>query len=334
MTDATPAWPDRVAQYLARAGLTKARTEPLRGDASTRRYVRVVPPSGQAHVLAVHAEPIDPGALPFAVVADLLARIGVRVPGIVGCEADLGILVLEDLGDATLQRSLHDAAVDQRRAWYLEAVAMIDTMQRRAPELAASHPGPFELAFDVEKLTWELEFFLTHFVGNARGITLSPSARSTLREEFDAIARELASEPRVFCHRDYHSRNLMVRGNTLYVIDFQDARMGPDTYDLVSLLRDCYVDLEVGFVDEMVDEYLRLAGRGTREGFTERFDLMSVQRHLKALGTFGYQATAASSERYLADVPRTLQYLAQVFDRRPRFGRLRATLAASVAELG
>ena len=334
VTDATPARPERVAAYLERAGLTGTRTEPLQGDASTRRYVRIFPPTGPTRVLAIHAEPVDPRQLPFAVVGDLLRQIGVPVPTVFGCEADLGILTLQDLGDTTLLQSLTDATADQRRTWYREAVTMIETMQRRAPELAASHPGPFALAFDAEKLTWELEFFLTHFVGKARGVTLSSTDQSALREQFDAIAAELASEPRVFCHRDYHSRNLMVRGSDLFVIDFQDARMGPDTYDLVSLLRDCYVDLGVDFADEMVDEYLRLSGRGARATFMERFDVMSVQRHLKALGTFGYQATAGGSTRYLSDVPRTLQYLAQVFDRRPRFERLRAVLATHVPELG
>ncbi len=334
MTDAIPAWREHVARYVDRTGLAGTRIEVLPGDASNRRYVRIVPPTGQTRILLVHADSIDPNTLPFTAVANLLKQISIRVPAIIGCEADLGIIVLEDLGDTTLQQSLTNATPDQRYERYREAVATIDTMQRRAPELATTHPGPFSLALDAKKLTWELEFFLTHFVKNACGITLSATEKSTLRDEFSCLAQELASEHRVFCHRDYHSRNLMIRSEHLYVIDFQDARMGPDTYDLVSLLRDCYVDLDARFVAEMVDEYLRLSGRAQRVKFMHRFDLMSVQRHLKALGTFGYQTTVAGTDRYQADVPRTLRYLADVFDRYRRFDRLRMVLAGSIQELG
>ena len=333
MTESPPSLSERVTQYLRNTALDGAHTIILQGDASTRRYVRVFEANGTTHVLLVHAETTDPRS-PFVEVAGLLDRIGVPVPAIVGCEPELGIVALEDLGDATLQQSLSTATPNERRDYYLTAIELIDTMQQRAPECASSHPGPFALAFDVEKLTWELEFFLTHFIGKMREITPSATDRSALREEFDNIARELASEPRVFCHRDYHSRNLMVHEGHLYVIDFQDARMGPDTYDLASLLRDCYVDLGAPFVDDMVDAYLRRSERPGREAFMSRFDLVSVQRHLKALGTFGFQVTSAGSNRYQADVTRTLGYLADVFHRRPRFARLRSTLARSVPELG
>src|SRR6185295_6505679 len=101
----------------------------------------------------------------------------------------------------------------------------------------------------------------------------------------------LAAEPRVLCHRDYHSRNLMVRGRELYIIDFQDARQGPDTYDLVSLLRDSYVDLADGVVNDLIAYFLAITQRppGPAGEFRRRFDLMALQRNLKALGTFGFQ---------------------------------------------
>ena len=117
-----------------------------------------------------------------------------------------------------------------------------------------------------------------------------------LREEWARIVDELAAEPRVLCHRDYHSRNLMWHDDTLYVIDFQDARMGPDTYDLVSLLRDSYVDLPDAAVDDLIDYFVALDPRQRPTApsdpeFRRRFDLMALQRNLKALGTFGYQTT-------------------------------------------
>ena len=325
---------DQVTAYLDRAGTTGAISmHTLPGDASDRRYVRVVSPDGTSQVLLVHSEPIDPETFPFINVARLLEKMSIPVPAILGWEADLGILVLEDLGDVTLQGTLQHATRLQRTRLYTEATEVIERMQRRGRDLASSAYLPFGLVFDVNKLTWELEFFVKHFLIGYRGATLSPADQDTLGEEFSRLAGELAAEPRVFCHRDYHSRNLMVHAGHVYVIDFQDARMGPDTYDLVSLLRDSYVEHDWSFVNEMVAYYLSLTGASTESVFLPRFDLMSVQRHLKALGTFGYQTTIVGTERYQDDIPRTLRYLSDVFERRPRFARLHRLLAVHVPEL-
>ena len=129
-------------------------------------------------------------------------------------------------------------------ALYREAIEFIARLQRRGAELASETCTPYRLAFDVEKLTWELDFFVTAFLEGYRGaVAVAGGTRRRSSDEWTAIAGELAAEPRVLCHRDYHSRNLMVHDGGLFVIDFQDARMGPDTYDLVSLLRDSYVDI-------------------------------------------------------------------------------------------
>ena len=152
----------------------------------------------------------------------------------------------------------------------------------------------------------------------------------------------LAAEPRVLCHRDYHSRNVMLSGGELYLIDFQDARMGPDTYDLVSLLRDSYVDKPESDFDELVSHFVALKREGRpsvatpewEAAFPTRFEMMALQRNLKALGTFGYQTTARSNPVYIQYVPRTLWYVATALDRQPRFDRLRQLLAGLVEELG
>ena len=112
-----------------------------------------------------------------------------------------------------------------------------------------------------------MEFFTKHFIEAYRGVVISPIVREALREEFSAVIEELAGEPRVLCHRDYHSRNLMYHQERLYIIDFQDARMGPDTYDLVSLLRDSYVDLPEQTVSDLMAYFLALKGvSGQRTG--------------------------------------------------------------------
>ncbi len=323
----------RVRTYLDRTGLAAATIDELPGDASDRRYVRVHVTDGSSQVLLVHREPFDSETLPFLNVARLLARMDVPVPAVRGSAADLGILALEDLGDVTVERFLSTATTGQRRAVYTDAVDLIARMQSRGQELATPDYLPFTLAFDEAGLTRELNFFIEHFLLGHRRARLSPAGRAALETELGALARALAAEPRVLCHRDYHSRNLMLHAGRLYVIDFQDARLGPDTYDLVSLLRDCYVRHEPSFVAEMVAHYHERRGAAGGPAFDARFDRMSLQRHLKALGTFGYQATVGRNERYLPAIPRTLDYVADVFRRTPGFERLRTLLAACIPEL-
>jgi aminoglycoside/choline kinase family phosphotransferase len=172
-----------------------------------------------------------------------------------------------------------------------------------------------------------------HFLEAYRGISITTAVRNALDEETLKIAEELAGEPRVLCHRDYHSRNLMVRDRRLYIIDFQDARMGPDTYDLASLLRDSYIDHRDARVEELIRGYLAMRGpsKATPDAFAEyrrRFDLMSVQRNLKALGTFGHQTTSRNNPVYIQYIPRTLNYVRMNLERYPRFARLRELLAS------
>jgi hypothetical protein len=138
----------------------------------------------------------------------------------------------------------------------------------------------------------------------------------------------------VLCHRDYHSRNLMIHEECLYIIDFQDARMGPDTYDLVSLLRDSYVDLPEATVDELIAYFLALKGEADSEApFRSRFNLMALQRNLKALGTFGYQTTARRNPVYIQYIPRTLRYVRHNLEQMPQFSGLQAVLAELIEEL-
>ena len=247
---------ERIQGYLDRSALTGARPRvvPLTPDASDRRYFRILLPDAPSIVLSLYSAPFDVTALPFVNVATLMAKMPVPIPAVLGHADDLGVLALQDLGDVTLQAHLGAASPSQHAALYRQAVALIATLQKRGQELASPDYLPYGISFDVEKLTWELDFFTKHFLEAYRGVTLADDQRAELREEYATIVQELAAEPRVLCHRDYHSRNLMLFDGQLYLIDFQDARMGPDTYDLVSLLRDSYVDL----TDQTVEESDRL----------------------------------------------------------------------------
>jgi aminoglycoside/choline kinase family phosphotransferase len=326
---------ERIQGYLDRSGLAagKPRVVPLTGDASDRRYFRILLPDSPTIVLALNSAPFDVTKLPFVNVATLLAKMPVPIPAVLGHADDLGVLALQDLGDVTLQAHLGAASPADHAALYRQAVALIATLQRRGAELASPEYLPYGISFDVDKLTWELDFFTKHFLEAYRGVTLAADQRALLREEFAVIVRELAAEPPVLCHRDYHSRNLMLHEAQLYIIDFQDARMGPDTYDLVSLLRDSYVDLPEQTVADLIAYFLALKGvSGPDADFRRRFDVMALQRNLKALGTFGYQTTARRNPVYIQYIPRTLRYVRNNLENQPRFERLRDLLAAHVEE--
>ena len=330
----------RVSAYLDRQGLTAdvQRTVLLTGDASDRRYVRVLLRARPSIVLSVHAGPIDYHASPFVRVAELFAAVPVPIPALLHHDDALGIIAQQDLGDVTLQAHLGGAPATERAQRYREAVGLIVRLQQRGAELVSPAYPPFGVAFDREKLTWELEFFVRHFLLAYRGALPDEAVREALRTEWAAIVDELAAEPRVLCHRDYHSRNLMWHDGALHVIDFQDARMGPDTYDLVSLLRDSYVDLPDALVDDLIAWY-HVLSRGSAPSpadaaaFRRRFELMALQRNLKALGTFGYQTTTRGNPVYMQYVPRTLAYVRRALAGDARFARLAGLLGGLVDEL-
>ena len=324
----------RIDEFLDERGLTGARVVPLTGDASDRRYFRVLIPDDGSQVLAVHPGPIDFRSMTFVRVAELLNLLTVPIPAILSYSNELGIISLEDLGDVTLQAHLGAATPTEHKALYRQAVTLIEALQRRGAEMASREYPPYAISFDVAKLAWELDFFTKNFLEGYRGIVLTARTRAALAEEFAMIVGELAAEPRVLCHRDYHSRNLMLHEESLYIIDFQDARMGPDTYDLVSLLRDSYVDLAEDEVDDLIAFFLALRrGADDAEEFRRRFDLMAVQRNLKTLGTFGFQTISRGNPVYIQYMPRTLNYVRANLERYPRFGRLHELLAEHLEEL-
>jgi aminoglycoside/choline kinase family phosphotransferase len=174
---------ERVDAYLERHGLAPhvRRLVPLTGDASDRRYFRLLLDDGRSLVLSVYAAPFEYDKLTFANVAALLAQMPVPVPEVLGHADDLGVLALQDLGDVTLQAHLGVASPAEHGALYRQAVALIATLQRRGAELAPTGAVPYTIAFDVEKLTWEMDFFLKHFVEAYRGVSMAAAERDALR---------------------------------------------------------------------------------------------------------------------------------------------------------
>lgn len=326
----------------------------LPGDASNRRYFRIEL-SGTAIrsvILMQLAEPeafkqseeavsgaVDQVAdLPFLNVQTHLKKAGVSVPSLYYYDQAAGLLYLEDFGDLTLSEACRDASSDEIGMRYQQAVATLVQMQSNATSPADPACLAFHRRFDDPLLMWEFDHFLEYGIEARYGEPIKDSDRSAMRGEFQKIADELSKQPQVFVHRDYHSRNLMVDGTRLGVIDFQDALMGPATYDLASLLRDAYIALDEALIDRLIDSYLEQSGSritpGANKGaFRRLFDLTSIQRNLKAAGRFVYIDRVKGNSKFLADIPRTLGYVRQNLSKYPELGTLRKHMAAYVPEL-
>jgi len=288
------------------------------GDASTRRFFRVtsragLDDGGRCHrtaVLMVHGTPLAPDA-PLFSNHRILSAIGAPVPEILGRSEALGLVLVEDFGDTTLQRHSADPVFWTREAHplYIGACDLIALMQERAE--GAMGPDDFAArnALDRERFLFELGHFDRHFIRGLRGLTPTPSEARLLEAFYDELASACDRLPRVYCHRDFQSRNLMVRPHgRLGLVDFQDARMGPYTYDAASLLRDSSLDLPPELVEPMLDRLTDTTGRRLAIGpeeFRRDFALMALQRNIKDLGTFGYMATVRGRKDYLDYVPRT-----------------------------
>jgi len=333
---------EAVRAYAARVfGLAPRdiRAQKLAGDASMRQYFRVYLPDGSHYVVARYPEPFDPATHPYCDVTALFLKAGLPVPQLFDADGECGMMLLEDLGDVRLQDWLPTARPDERRATYREAVQLILRIQEATRMAEECGSVAARLAFDVEKLDGELRFFLVNFFEKYLGLALDPERAERLHAEFLEIATELAAIPRVLTHRDFHSRNLMVHRGRLYIIDHQDARLGPPSYDLASLLGDPYVELEDALIEEMIEFFLEEKARaeapwGARErrtAFRRELDLMLLQRLLKATGTYTYQMAVLGNPVYEPYIPRALERAARVLARLGRFPTLHATFEEIIA---
>jgi len=290
------------------------RVTALAGDASTRRFLRVAPVAAATFIVMDYGRPFE-GTTDDVVLSGLFLEAGLPVARVLGSHAEVGCLFLEDLGPDTLEDALGrlDPRTPEGRtrslALYRDAARLAaEIVVRGTPVLAASAraAGP---ALDAARFRFEMEFFLAHFVGDLLG---ARESEADLAPALNRLAEGAAGGTRgVLCHRDFHSRNLMVvPGDGLAMVDIQDARWGPDTYDLVSLLFDAYFDVPDEAFRAGVEEFLSVSGPAVDvRGFEERFSVVAAERMIKALGTFGYQVAVLGKDRYRAGIPRTLARL-------------------------
>lgn len=324
---------DRLASFITQQGIASGEVIPLTPDASTRKYYRIGWKKRSA-VAAVYPEPFDPEFHPYLDVTRLFLECDIPVPEIYAVDGNAGIIVQEDLGDEQLFQSYENEAEEKCDEYKEQAIALIAKIQKATERAFQTHSISSRLAFDEAKLSWELEFFFEHYFGSLRHEKLRHAETAELKAELNDIAAELAAVPRVLCHRDYHASNLMIDSQKrMRIVDHQDARMGPASYDLVSFLLDrqpCPPSLaelrahRLFFLEER-----RLLGLGIvdPDEFALEFRLMTIQRGLKATGTFSYQtAVCGRGVAYQHFIQPTLQIVLQAADWLERFPTLRRML--------
>ena len=294
--------------------LTSFHFELASSDASFRRYFRVT--ANDKTWILMDAPPEQEDTNPFTKVASFLFQHGINVPEIVAKDKDLGLLLLTDFGSTAYLDRLNSHSVD---ALYRSAInSLIDIQLIKSNDI--------ELAdYDEALLQQEMDLFPNWFLDRHFGITSPPF----LQQTFDALIKNAIEQPQVIVHRDYHSRNLMhTNDNSPGIIDFQDAVIGPISYDLVSLLRDCYISWPQQKLNEFIGYYLsRSQAKGlllglSTEQFTRWFDLMGLQRHIKVLGIFCRLNYRDNKPNYINDLPLTLNYVKQVSAKYPEFSQL------------
>ena len=277
---------------------------PASSDASFRRYFRIDAADGASYI-AMDAPPPQEDVRPFIHVAGLFGKAGVSVPAVLAQDVERGFLLLSDLGSTTyLQQLSHDSA----HKLYLDAIDSLVLMQ------VQSEPGVLP-EYDRALLLRELMLFPDWYIGKHLGLTLTEAQTKTLHGVFDTLLANNLAQPQVYVHRDYHSRNLMVlpQGNP-GILDFQDAVYGPITYDLVSLLRDAYIQWDEELVLDWTIRYWEHARRAGLpvtpdiDAFYRDFEFMGVQRHLKVLGIFARLYHRDGKEAYLKDMPLVMEY--------------------------
>jgi len=288
---------------------------PASSDASFRRYFRAA--VGQDSFIVMDAPPAHEDVLPFIKIAGLLRAAGVQAPQIHAQNIEQGFLLLCDFGNRPYLESLNDKTVD---ALYGDALDSLTKLKRGVDIQTCGLPP-----YDEARLRGEMDLYPQWFLAGLLGHETTPAEQAMLEKTWRILVDSALEQPRVCVHRDYHSRNLMItEENNPGVLDFQDAVVGPVTYDLVSLLRDCYIvwpqerveGWVLGYHRQLLDE--GLVRETEPERFLRWFDLMGLQRHIKVLGIFARLYLRDGKPGYLSDLPRVMNYVLEASRRHPK----------------
>ncbi|HET9785981.1 MAG TPA: phosphotransferase [Pyrinomonadaceae bacterium] len=286
---------DRLLEFLRAQKIKDTEIVALTPDASTRNYFRIPWTKGKA-IAAVYPEPFDPQFHPYLDITNLFLESDIPVPEIYQVDGGSGIIVQEDLGDQQLCQVYQVASPEECEDYKERAIGIIARIQKATDKAHQLNSISSRLAFDEAKLSWELDFFVEHYFQSLRKETLRHAEAAELKAELNDIAAELSAAPRVLCHRDFHTANLMLDSrDRVRVVDHQDARMGPASYDLVSLLLDrqptppSLAELRAYRLHLLEERRLQGLEPLDPDDFAREFRLMTIQRGLKAVGTFSYQ---------------------------------------------
>ncbi len=323
-----PAEPDsrlrELEQWLREdLSLPMTKMAPASSDASFRCYFRVW--CGATSYIVMDAPPGKEDIRPFIQIGTLLEEIGLHVPGVLEQDLQRGFLLLTDLGSRQYLDELNEASAPRL---YGDALRSLVKMQS-CPREMLRQVATYERKLLLEEMALFREWYLERHLG----ISLSADQAEMLVSSFSYLVEAALEQPRVLVHRDYHSRNLMIAEPNPGILDFQDAVVGPVSYDLVSLLRDCYVAWPRQEVEQWVEWYYNMA---SQVGLLQQadmgqllrwFDLMGVQRHLKAVGIFSRLDIRDGKPGYLKDIPRTLGHIEAVLPHYPELRGLQSVLS-------
>lgn len=308
--------------WLNQTGLTIQKIMPLAADASFRRYFRVH--SGSKTLMAMDAPPAKENSLPFVNIAKVFNAKNLQVPKVIACDLTQGFLLLSDLGDDLYFRILKEQNAEQLYQNAIKELLIIQTCKQ-----GCGFDFP---AFD-DLMLEELQRFREWYLLKHLKLNLNGNEETLLLETFQFLIQSALDQPQVCVHRDYHSRNLLqLPENRVGILDFQDAVWGPITYDLVSLLRDCYIAWPSEQVEKWALSYYeqaktaKLLNAINSQQFLRWFDLMGIQRHLKAIYIFARKFHRDNNPNYLGDIPRTLNYVLSVSEKYPELKNFREFL--------
>jgi aminoglycoside/choline kinase family phosphotransferase len=313
----------RLAAECLNSSVDEISVERVTGDASVREYFRARANDASV-IIAVYPSPFDEterasarlarfeadsplARLTFAndpcahiEVTSLFLEAGLPVPALVAVSGADCAVFIEDVGDTRLQDWLNGRSRAETTDAYNRAIELVVQIQGATETAIRADSICSRLAFDEAKLRWELGFFFANYFNKHLRVKLDPATANAVQQDFKVMCFELAARPRVLTHRDYHARNLMMHGGKMFVIDHQDARMGPASYDVASLAGDPYAALDSDLADGLVEQFIELKTRSEApiddvNAFRNEFELMMVQRMLKALGTYASQAAAGNT---------------------------------------
>lgn len=300
--------------------------QPASADASFRQYFRVKNISNSKNYIVMDAPPEKEDCQPFVQVTELIRQSGVNAPDILALDLEQGFLLLDDLGERPYLEVLNEDNADKL---YSDAITALVNMQ----SINAILP-----VYNRQLLQAELDLFETWYVNKHLGVELTAEQKQSLQSVFDYLIANAEQQPQVFVHRDYHSRNLMfTENNNPGVIDYQDAVIGPITYDLVSLFKDCYIEWPREKVEHWLELYLAQLSPTfliEKSILIPWFDLMGVQRHLKVLGIFSRLNYRDGKSQYLNDLPLTYKYITDTSSDYPELAPLTQLLEQLSEKIG